>query len=521
VARLSTATRHAPNGMVCSVDHLASSAGCRMLAAGGSAADAAVAAAAVLAVTTPYQCGMGGDLFALVHTGDGPPAALDASGHAGSGVDADGLRSEGWQQMPRRKDLRSVTVPGCVDGWMALHDRFGHLPRDQVLGPALAYAREGFRADTILAAVVPFADDVEGIPEWDRPGGLAAGDHVTLPRLARALEAVIADGRRGFYEGEFGRGLVAIGNGLFSDADLARSQADWVEPLGLRVFGHDVWTTPPASQGYLTLGSAWIAEGLPLPRDPEEDAWAHLLVESARQAGHDRLDVLHDRADGGALLAPERLAPRRSAIDSERAGTLPVPGRAGGTVFLCAVDGDRMGVSLIQSNAEDFGIHVVEPGTGVFLHNRGMGFSLVPGHPAELGPGRRPPHTLAPGLVTRGDGSLRALVGTMGGDSQPQIVLQLLARLLHGGDSPGRAVSAPRWMLALAGGGSFDTWDAHGEVVVCLERGAPWAAGLERRGHRLELRPPGFGHAHVIEVGDDEVRGASDPRAENGAAIGL
>ena len=176
-----------------------------------------------------------------------------------------------------------------------------------------------------------------------------------------------------------------------------------------------------------------------------------------------------------------------------------------------------MGVSLIQSNASGFGCHVAVPGTGILLHNRGIGFSLEPGHPAEYGPGRRPPHTLSPALVTRADGSLRAVLGTMGGDTQPQIVLQLLARLLVAGVTPGEAVGAPRWVLSTPGNRGFDTWAAPDEHVVRLEADAPpaWADGLRRRGHRVEqagFDPAGFGHAHCIETAPDgTLRGRPTP----------
>lgn len=239
-------------------------------------------------------------------------------------------------------------------------------------------------------------------------------------------------------------------------------------------------------------------------------------------AGHDRPSVLYDGADLAPLLAPAHLADRRAAIAPDRRAAPPVPDAEGGTIYLCAVDGDGMGVSLIQSNAAGWGCHHVVPGTGIFLHNRGIGFSLEAGHPAELAPGRRPPHTLAPALVSRPDGSLVAVLGTMGGDMQPQVVLQLLARLLHHGQSPGRAISAPRWTL---GDGGFSTWAGDGPQVTMLESTAPasWDDGLVALGHRVARSAPGanVGHAHVIVRGPDGMlSGAADPRALTGAAAG-
>jgi gamma-glutamyltranspeptidase/glutathione hydrolase len=510
----------APHGMVCAVDHLAAAAGAEMLRHGGSAADAAVAASAVLAVTTQHMCGMGGDLFALVGGQGATPSALNASGRAGSGADPDRLRAEGHRVMPMSGDIRSTPVPGCVDGWLALHSRFGRVDLAEVLAPAISYAAEGFPASPTLALSAPRVAD--------RPGGEAfrgvvrPGDLMCRPGVARTLRAVVEHGRDGFYGGEFGAGLLALGAGEYTESDLSAPLADWVEPLSVEAWGRVLWTVPPNSQGYLALAGAWIASGLPLPADPDDELWAHLLIEAARFAAYDRLEVLHERSSGQALLAPERLAPRRDAISCERAAVLGDGYGEGGTIYLCAVDEDRMAVSLIQSNARGFGSGLAEPATGIFLQNRGIGFSLVPGHPAEYGPGRRPPHTLSPALVTDAALRLDTALGTMGGDSQPQVLLQLLARLLAAGESAGEAVEPPSWILS-GGGAGFDTWDARGQVQVWLEDGAPWAAGLRARGHDVcaGAGMPTAGHAHVIRATGGVLEAASDPRALSGAAIGF
>ncbi|NRQ35330.1 gamma-glutamyltranspeptidase [Nonomuraea sp. NN258] len=509
-------TRYAPSGMVCSVDHLASSAGIAMLERGGSAADAAIATNAVLAVTAPHMCGLGGDLFALVH--DGSVTALNASGRAGSGADPARLRAQGHQRMPHLHDVRSVPVPGCVDGWLALHARYGRLPLADLLAPAIRLAADGFPASPLM---LPGA-----LVAAQRPGGedfaaaVTAGDRVTRPGVARALRAIAETGRDGFYLGEFGRGLIELGQGEYTEADLAARNADWVEPLRVRAFGHDVWSMPPNSQGYLLLMSLGIVDGLDLPESPRHPSWAHLLAEAARIAGHDRLALLHE--DAKDLLAAEEIVRRRALIDPTSRLRVRGPAADGDTTYLCAVDGDGMGVSLIQSNASGFGSMLFEPNTGINLHNRGIGFSLEPGHPAEYGPGRRPPHTLTPALITRYDGSLRSVVGTMGGDAQPQILLQVITRLLKYGETPGQAISAPRWKLGVGGTG-FDTWHTPDETVVQLEEGTTWSNGLSALGHPVGALPYGsaFGHAHLIDVRPDGMlAGAADPRSLVGAAIG-
>lgn len=516
-------TVRAPKAMVATADALATQAGLAMLVLGGNAVDAAIAANAVLAVADPHLCGMGGDLFALVWR-DGQVHALDASGRAGSGTTAAQLRGKGHQVVPFRHDVSAVTVPGCVDGWSALHARFGRLPLAEVLAPAMRLAADGFPASPLLVGSLALVDSRgraqlhELVAQARHPG-----DRVRRPGVARALGAVAEGGREAFYEGEFGQGLVRLGAGHFSPADLATSQATWVTPLVTDVFGQRIWTLPPASQGYLTLGALGLVESLDLPADPDDDRWAHLLVEAAIAAGCDRPDVLHEGADGEALL--RAIAGRSGEIDPERASRRWAPAVDGDTTYLCVVDDDGTGVSLIQSNASGFGSWLVEPSTGINLHNRGMGFSLEAGHPAELTPGRRPPHTLCPALATRADGSLAAVFGTMGGDAQPQVLLQVAVRLWHHGRSPADAVASGRFALRGPSTG-FDTWTAPTGPVVQVEGHAPagWLEGLRARGHQAEAAPAfdsGFGHAHVVQVRDDGMRiGAADPRARIGSCAG-
>jgi gamma-glutamyltranspeptidase/glutathione hydrolase len=521
-------TVRAPTHVVASADGLATQAGLATLTRRGNAVDAAVATNAVIAVTAPHLCGMGGDLFALVQEPGKAPVALNASGRAGSGADPDALLAEGHAGMPLRHDVRTVTVPGCVDGWIALHQRYGRLPLAEVLAPAGELAQDGFPASPLLVGSLATLDEPararlhELVRQASRPG-------VTIrrPGAARALLAIARGGRAGFYEGEFGEGLLGVGGGYFTPEDLARNQADWVEPLALDAWGHRLWTVPPPSQSYLALAGAWIAEGLDLPADPDDPRWAHLLIEAAVAAGHDRPAVLHEAADGRSLIDPARIGPRRDAISTE---SISIRWRralteTGDTTYLCVVDEDRLAVSLIQSNAAGFGSWLVEPATGINLHNRGLGFSLEPGHPARYGPGRRPPHTLSPLLITHPDGRLAATLGTMGGDAQPQILLQLLARLFLHGEHPAEAIASGRWALHGEATG-FDTWTSADGPGVLVEGQAPaaWDQGLRDRGHRvtrIDAFDSAFGHAHTIVVEEDgSLAAAADPRARIGSAAG-
>jgi gamma-glutamyltranspeptidase/glutathione hydrolase len=531
-------------GMVNAADQLASIAGIEALEQGGTAADAAVAAAAVMAVTSPHMCGMGGDLLAMVSAPGSEPVAMLAIGRAGSGVDAADLRAEGHSVMPLRGDVRSTPVPGAVDGWLALHDRFGRLPLDAVLGPAIELADQGFVASILLAFASHLVFEVPGAHQLCPDGPLHPGEQVQLPGVARTLRAIAVEGRDGFYRGEFGRALVELGDGVFVTKDLERNVADWCEPLRLRVWGHDLWTVPPPSQGYLTLASSWIAEHLGIGSDPSDPLWAHLVVEASRAAGHDRPSVLYDHADGQALLGeqrilgaarrvlPDRVAPPDVAPDSQGATSALIPRIGDGdTTHLCTIDAEGLGISLTQSNALDFGSHLVAGSTGIFLHNRGVGFSLEEGHPAELGPRCRPPHTLSPMLATAPDGSLSHLVGAMGGDAQPQILLQLLARMLRGGQDPATAVTGARLALDAPSAGPFRLWWGD-DLTVRVESHAPseWNVGLTSRGHHVQaisaFDPVLVGCAQIISVvnpSDGPSRhyvGAADPRSPEGGTAG-
>ena len=411
--------------------------------------------------------------------GGATPAALNASGRSGSGADAAALRERGFHEMPVLGDVGAVPVPGCVDGWLALHDRFGRLALPRVLEPAVAYAADGFPSTHLLVASARSVAGLQGAEDF----AAAARAGVAGPAAKAGPDA--PGDRRGrpgrVLRGRVRLGLVALGAGQYTGEDLASPHADWVEPLHVDAFGRRLWTVPPNSQGYLTLAGAWIADGLELPEDPEDPLWPHLLIEAARQAAYDRIEVLHEHADGQALVGPDRLAPRRAAIDRRRAAALGggESYRPGGTTFLCCVDETGIGrlahpvqrrrLRQRPRRAQD-GHLPAEPGDRLLARS---------GTPGRVRAGPAPaPHALPSARHRR---LRRAADGDRhdGRRLQPQILLQLLARILSHQEPVGDAIAAPRWALRGAGGADrgFSAWADRGRVEVDLEPGGAGASG--------------------------------------------
>jgi gamma-glutamyltranspeptidase/glutathione hydrolase len=507
--------------------HLATAAAVAALDAGGNAVDAAIAADAVLGVVAPETCGIGGDLFALVHLpGDRAPAALNASGRAGSGVDAGAMRNEGHAEIPWDHPA-TATVPGCVDGWVALIDRFGSLPLDRLLTDAVTLAEEGFDASDELAR------SLHGLETRLRdqpaaaglyPGGAvpSPGDRLRRPGLATTLRDIAGEGRDGFYLGKTAAAVCAATDGLVTAEDMATSRSVWVEPISLQVFGLTGWTVPPNSQGYLVLAGLWLLERLGTSGDIDDAGFWHGQVEAYRAAAWDRDHLVSDPrtapVDPEQLLGPARLADRLAAIAPDRVADWPSNRRVpAGTAYLCAVDRNGTGVSFIQSNFMGIGSGIGAGEAGFFLHNRGAGFDLRAGSPNELAAGMRPLHTLSPTLWTDAEGGLAMLLGTRGGHHQPQLLIQMAAHLLLGGMSPAEAQHAARWEIGPAGFGSATS------LGVEPSTPADVVEGLRRRGHDVEVAgesQPGWGPVSVITVDGDGVRtAAADPRVATAKAV--
>jgi gamma-glutamyltranspeptidase/glutathione hydrolase len=539
-------------GAVVAPHHLATAAGLGILRAGGSAIDAAIATNAVLGVVMPESCGIGGDAFWLVWDATThQQVALNGSGRAAgglaaAGLDAATLRAAGRDVLPDRGPL-TITVPGAVRSWAHAHERWGRLDRAAVLAPAIELARDGFAAwDGFVNAVEDGTAELAGSLErasgeafarMFRPHGRPwrPGERVRFRALATTLETLARDGFDALYEGDLAerqaRALAAAGSPIRLE-DFSAQDATWETPIGTTYRGVRVTVPPPNSSGVVALQQLRVLERFDPPPQAAfgpagvaDARWIHLGIEAAKLAVADRDRHLADPAAAPVpvdeLLDDSYVAGLAARIDpgrSSRPPGGPYPTR-GDTVYVAAVDAEGTAVSLLQSNYADFGSGIVDPATGVHFHNRGTYFSLRPGHPNELAPGKRPLHTLLPGMLFRDDAAGPwIVVGSMGGDAQPQIHAQFVSAVIDGGLDIRTAVAAPRWFVAPAR--RFDP-----PIDLRIEpRMAPGVAeALEALGHpvmRGEPFDPDLGHQHAIELveggpGSDggSLAATTDPRS--------
>jgi gamma-glutamyltranspeptidase/glutathione hydrolase len=523
-AQISTGPTDGSLGIAVSPHHLASQAGIDILDGGGNAVDAAIAVNAVLSVVLPDTCGPGGDLFALVHRpNDETPSVLNASGRAGSGTTSDDLRDEGLGTIPTR-GRESITIPGCVDGWEALVAEHGTLPLTDLLAPAIGIARDGFAVSGELAGSFVrlhglIGDQSSAAPFYPNGEPAEPGSTITRPRLGDTLEAIADGGRSAFYEGPVGEAIVEATDGSITVEDLSNRQAEWFTPLSKEIFGRSAWTAPPNSQGYLTLAALRVFEMLDPPNDPNDPLYQHLLIEAYRSLAWNREDVAVDPAfietAGADLLSDDRLGRSAASISRDRAGRWPMPHPSpGGTAHMAVRDSRGMGISLIQSNFWGIGSGISAGATGVFLHNRGAGFNLIPGHPNEYATGKRPLHTLSPTLWTDGT-HLDLLLGTRGGDQQPQFLAQFAASFYHADNCSNDSQDLPRWNMEQPEPGTDS-------VVEFESRTAPSTIqGLVDRGHTVHLvgtHEQAWGPVSAIDCGR-ELKGSADPRISTSAAL--
>lgn len=497
-----------------------------LLERGGTAIDAVVAAAVALTVVYPHMCSVGGDVIAIVRSADGSTSCVNSSGAYGSAPAPD---LAGRTAMPVYGPL-TVTVPGAVAAWDLLLAAGGSRPREEVLAPSLRLARDGMAVSPGLAAALrhdrePLAVDPGMTGVFFRGGRPAAeGELVRQPALAATLEALARDGFDSFYRGplaaRLAAGLARLGVPVTAE-DLAAHRATTVEPLSATIGGHTVRTAPPNSQGFTLLRTLGALAGA----GPLDRVDAGVLAELFHSGDVLRDGILADPrfadVDLGPVLGPEALRAAyaeaaEAAASGSRQPSLATPRPGGDTIAITAVDGSGTAVSLIQSVFHAFGSRLLEPGTGLVLHNRGAFFSLDPASPNAVAPGKRPAHTLVPVTVEYADGTVSAH-GTMGGKAQSQIHAQLLLRALEG-RSPAETVSAPRFIV-----GSTEAGRSNDAVFV--EPGQPAAVldALAATGMDLTLAPAldsEAGHAMVAtRRPDGSLDAGADPRSDGATLI--
>jgi gamma-glutamyltranspeptidase / glutathione hydrolase len=501
--------------------------GLRILDAGGTAADACVAMAAAMVVLSPMQTGMGGDAFLLHYEAEtGLVAGIDGSGRAPEAVSVEKLLDLGLGEMPERGAL-TVTVPGAVRMWEDAVNRFGNQPLARLLEPAWELAENGHPVAEVVAryweehAGVLRANDAAA--RTFLPGGRppVAGEIFSQIDLAATLSAVAVGGADAFYRGEIAVSIarsVQGAGGYLSEEDLATHESTFVEPISTDYRGVRVYEIPPAGQGVAALEMLNILEGFDLSSLPPSSAERiHLEVEAKKLAFADLHNEIgdpefwdHADAPTERLISKDYAASLRERISPERAAEWrSEPTAAGDTTYLCAVDAEGNGCSFINSLYRAFGSGIVAEGTGVCLHNRGNSFRLEPGHPNAIAPGKRPMHTLIPGLVTR-EGDLWAVFGVMGAAMQPQGHAQLLVNLLDYGMDPQEAADHPR--------------HRHENGVLLIEGRVPESEikKLRRLDHRVQVKEDYMipaGGAQLIHILENGVRACgSDPR-KDGCAL--
>ena len=535
------------NGMVATSHVLASNAGEDALRKGGSAVDAVIAANAVLCVVYPHMAGLGGDSFMLIHDPNkGGVQALNASGPSGKAATRDYYRERGHSsEIPARGALAAVTVPGAVDGWREAHERYGKLDWADLFTDAIRYAREGFPVSRSLTdwtiTDLPILSQFPHSASSFLPGGKAPrdGDRLALPNLADSLERLAKDGpRRGFYEGQTAEVMCAAlgteGSPLTAD-DFSVYKAEWVEPISTDYRGYTAYEFPPNTQGFAALQIFNLIEGYDVQAWGDNTAdYYHHMAEATKLALADRnewltdpkfidipLDQLLDKsysAERRALIDPDRAAVMEEVPAGIRFGGRKYDGDAGGdTCYFCAVDGDGLAVSIIESIYHDFGSGVVAGDSGIIMQNRGSFFALDDESANRLEPEKKTFHTLIPAMLFKGD-TPYLVYGSMGGEGQPQTHAALATRIIDYGYDVQQAIESPRWLMGR-------TWGTPvRELSLEARVGAQVPRELVHRGQPVKIQydwNDNLGHAQAIRINADSgfLEGGADPRGD-GAAIG-
>jgi gamma-glutamyltranspeptidase/glutathione hydrolase len=525
----------ARNGMAATNHPLATQIALDILKKGGTAVDAAIAANAFLGFADPAMNGVGGDLFAIVWNAEEEKLyGLNGSGKSPEGLTLDYFTSRNMKSIPAAGPL-PVTVPGCVDAWFELHGEFGKLPVEELLQPAIDYAREGIPVAPEVADMMAYLErnllptyspdgDIafEDFPEfckvYRKDGGFPVkGDIYANPDLANTLEKIAKGGRDAFYKGEIAATIAEYmgkNGGFLSEADFAAHRSEWVDPVSTNYRGYDVWELPPNGQGISVLQMLNILEGYDLAEYGFGSVeHLHYFAEAKKLAYADRAKYYGDPAVSDlpveTLISKEYADRRRELISDKMKGSYG-PGLEDGnhTIYLTVADKDGNMVSLIQSNSWLFGSLVVPPGLGFALQNRGTGFTLETGHVNTFAPGKRPFHTIIPAFITR-DGEPFVSFGLTGGGMQPQGHVQIVMNLIDFGMNLQEAGDAPRLRHQYINGAGVIRAESGFDYEVIRE--------LMKMGHTIAFGFESFGGYQAIMVKDGVYYGASESRKDGQA----
>jgi gamma-glutamyltranspeptidase/glutathione hydrolase len=522
------------NGMAATSHPLATQVALDILKKGGNAIDAAIAADAVLGVVEPTGAGVGGDLFAIVWSADkGKLYGLNGSGRSPRSLKLEYFKENGYEFIPSFGPL-PVSVPGCVDGWYEMHDMFGHLPMNEVLQPAITYAREGFPVTEVIAFALKQAETLKEYPnikEVYMPSGHPPikGEIFKNPLLANTLEKIAKGGRYEFYKGSIAKDIAAFmkkQGGFLSYDDMYRHHSEWVEPVSTSYRGYEVWELPPNGQGIAALQMLNILEGYDIAAMGFGSAdYIHVWTEAKKLAFEDRAkyyaDPFFNKIPVSQLISKKYAAERRKLIDMNKAAKIYDPGKIEGpnTVYLTVADKAGNIVSLIQSNYRGMGSGMCPTGLGFVLQDRGEMFSLEEGHMNVYAPGKRPFHTIIPSFITK-NGKPWVSFGVMGGDMQPQGQVQIVVNLIDFKMNLQEAGDAPR-MHHIGSSEPTGQQMTNGGILL-LESGfrTEVIQNLMSRGHTIQWDLGGYGGYQAI-MWDDKNKvwfGASESRKDGQAA---
>ena len=523
-------------GMVVSEHPIASKAGVQVLKAGGNAMDAAIAVNSVLNVVEPASCGIGGDIFFLIYTKDeGKVKFLNGSGRASSNATIEFYENKGYSSIPTHGSLASITVPGCVNGWNRILEEYGSMKLDQLLKPAILCADRGFPISNALSNWINEANNINVVTNgWKRifclDGlGVEAGDILVQKDLARTLRIISDEGCEEFYQGVIAEEIVNYVEkcgGILSLKDFQQHCSNWDDPVTTNYREYQIYETAPNSQALTVLIALNILEGYDLKSLSFQSAsYLHLMIEASKLAYLDRDNHIGDpnfmEIPMKKLISKDYASMRRKLINNEssyidsKVNSNDLLFRNGDTTYFAIVDKDRNCVSCIQSLYGSFGCHMVVPGTGIVLQNRGSYFSLNKNHHNRVEPGKRTLHTLCASITFK-EFEPMLLFGSMGGDIQPQIHQQVFSSIFDYGMNIQKAIGVPRWSIP-------KSIYSNEQTIFMEERfGEKTFENLKNKGHKIKCIPNYSslsGHAHGLEIREEGMIGGADPRGD-GVSMG-